>query len=82
LRINRTTETLWKNGDPGIALPNSTVYLEAFGRSTSSTSNYPRPSLDSICSTAATEPPSTWTKAGSNVVHTRLMFDLSLHRSV
>jgi butyryl-CoA dehydrogenase len=30
-RIKRTTELLWKGGDPGSALPNATVYLEAFG---------------------------------------------------
>jgi alkylation response protein AidB-like acyl-CoA dehydrogenase len=30
-RIERITLTLWKDGDPESALPNATVYLEAFG---------------------------------------------------
>ena len=30
-RIKRTTELLWKDFDPSSALPNATVYLEAFG---------------------------------------------------
>jgi alkylation response protein AidB-like acyl-CoA dehydrogenase len=31
LRIKRTAEMLWKSSDPGSALPNATLYLEAFG---------------------------------------------------
>jgi Acetyl-CoA dehydrogenase C-terminal like/Acyl-CoA dehydrogenase, C-terminal domain len=30
-RVEHTTLSLWKDGDPGAALPNATVYLEAVG---------------------------------------------------
>jgi hypothetical protein len=30
-RLAATTATLWKDGDPGVALANSTAYLEAAG---------------------------------------------------
>ena len=30
-RIKQTTELLWNDADPGSALPNATVYLEAVG---------------------------------------------------
>jgi len=30
-RVEHTTGMLWKDGDPGVALPNATLYLEAVG---------------------------------------------------
>jgi hypothetical protein len=30
-RVEHTTGLLWKDGDPGVALPNATLYLEAVG---------------------------------------------------